>query len=480
MPRIDLPLTLDSYQSESSLLAAQRCINWIPVTSESTALTGNALMQPPGLTQIAKPNQENNRGAALVNSTPYFVCGEILISLTAGDAVNNIGEILGSERISLATNGRYLVIVADTKSYVYDTELAALSEITATNFRQASSVVFKDGYFVFSAKAGDVFFNSALNDPYTYDALDFGTAEINPDKIVGLHVNHNELFVCGEDTIELFQNIGGSGFPFQRIQGANIQKGVLARHTLLEFDNTFCFVGGGFNEQAGVWRVSGSSSAVKISTNAIDYQLQLFTVDELQEAFSLTLQRRGQSLFIITIDSDRIPGKTFAYNATASALSGRQIWFELQSGNTDNRWSVQTLMVVNNRTLVGDTLDRIGQIDDLALTYYGAPIHRSISSSPFSLNGLPVFEGEFEVTVGTGLAPDNGTYVIALDFSDDGSRTFKPQTYRSIGKIGNYTNRVIWRRQGRFPVSRVIRLTITDDVECNVLKYSANIERGYQ
>jgi hypothetical protein len=250
MPRVPLPLGFSHYQSESRPFSAQRCIGWIPTVAEGNALNPRALLQPSGLKQFADTTANVNRGGQLMSDVPYFVYGNSLFSVSSTSVVTNHGSIPGTGRVSLANNGQYLVIVIPGSSaYVFDNVASTVTQITDTDFIVSDTVVFKDGYFVFGASDGSVFFNSALNDPFTYDALDFGTAEINPDKIVAVHVNHNELFVAGQETIELFQNVGGAGFPFQRIPGANIQKGVHAKFSIVEFDNTFVFAGGGLNEK---------------------------------------------------------------------------------------------------------------------------------------------------------------------------------------------------------------------------------------
>ena len=70
--------------------------------------------------------------------------------------------------------------------------------ITDPDWIVSDTVVFKDGYYVFTASDGSVFFNSALNDPLTYDPLDFGTAEINPDRTVDIKKNYREAMALFE------------------------------------------------------------------------------------------------------------------------------------------------------------------------------------------------------------------------------------------------------------------------------------------
>ena len=264
-----------------------------------------------------------------------------LYSMNARNIITREGAIDDVKRVSMANNGRYLVIVVPgIKTYVFDNNDSSLAQITDVDFRVADSVSFKDGYFIFTASDGSVFFISALNDPFNYDALDFGSAEVRPDKIVVSHVDHNELFIGGELTIELFQNIGGSGFPFQRIPGANVAKGIHARHSVVNFDNTFVFLGGGENELTSAWRLTGSASVQKISTAAIDGAIQKYTKDEISKAFAMPYAFGGNFFVSFTFTSDRIPSKTFVFDATTTALTGELTWHERQSGVTEDRWRV--------------------------------------------------------------------------------------------------------------------------------------------
>lgn len=486
MARIPLEIGTGFYESASLPLSAQRCVNLYPVIPQASALNQRALFGCPGTSTFTTSGDAisgPNRGSQIMAGVGYFVNGARLYSVTSLGVVSDKGVITGSGRVSLANNGQFIVIVVPGgDSFAYDNVTDALTQITDVDFITASTVVFKDGFFVFSAADGSVFFNSALNDPFTFNALDFGTAEINPDKIVALHVNHNELFVAGEETIELFQNVGGSGFPFQRIPGANIQKGVYGRFTLAEFDNTFVFVGGGRNEDPAIWKVTGSSSVQKISTSAIDNAIQKFTDAEIANSFSWTYSEGGNFFVGFTFESSRIPSKTFVYDATTSALAGSSSWHERQSGVADNRWRVNSMIRLGGKPLVGDQIDgRLGELDLEVFDEYGDVLLWSKSSQPFANQGTRMFFGEIELTMeqGVGLTTGQGSDpVVRMDFSDDGGRTFSSEFSRKYGKIGKYQQRTVWRRQGDFPVSRVVRFTGTDPVKRNILKLEANAESG--
>jgi hypothetical protein len=484
MPRQQLEIATGFYASDSLPLCAQRCINWIPVIPQAESLSQRALFDAPGLTLFSTVTGVN-RGSKEMKEVPYFVNGNSLWSVNSAGVSTNRGTIEGSGRVSMATNGQYLVVVVPNgKAYAYDNVSSTLTQITDIDFtaRKANAVVYKDGFFVFAAADGTVFFNSALNDPFTLRGEDFLAADINPDRIMGLHVNHNELYVLGSETIELFQTIGGADFPFQRIPGANIQKGVHGGFSVSEFDNTFTFVGGGVNEGSAIWKVTSSASAVKISTSAIDTAIQEFTRAEIENCFTWAYALDGNYFVGFTFESDRIPSKTFSYDATTSALAGISTWHERQSGTTDNSWRVNSIVYAHDKLLVGDSQGgNIGYIDKKSYTEYGDVMVQEKASKPFSANGIPLFAGEIQLTMesGVGLATGQGSDpVVRMDFSDDGGRTFSSEFSRSYGKIGEYMSLPTWRRQGRIPRHRVLRFKTSEPVKSVIIKLEANIAAG--
>ena len=483
MPTQELSIASGFYESDSLPFNAQRCVNLIPVASESddSSLSNRALFTPPGIKDELTATSGFSRGCQVMAGVPFFVVGNKLHSFTNNHVISTHGTIPNSDRVSMANNGSKLVIVVDTgESYVWDG--STLTQITNTNYRLSSSVVFKDGFFVFSALDGTVFFNSALNDPLSFDALDFGTAEINPDKITALHVNHNELFVCGDNTIEMFQNIGGSGFPFQRIAGANIQKGVIAKHSLVEFDNTFYFLGNGESELPAIWAVTSSNSVKKISTSPIESVIQNYADEDIKKSFAYSYTIDGQFIYGITIQS-QTNSRTFEYNATTSALVGRPVWYERQTGASDARWRAQCFVKAYGKFYVGDDrTSKIGVLDKAEFQDYGDEIIRYKTSSPFRVGKSRQIWGDLELMLETGNSITTGQgsdAKIWMQFSDDGGRTWSNEFHRSTGKIGEYKKRVVWRRLGMVPRQRVLKIAMSDPVNWSIYGAFLNNQLSY-
>jgi len=486
--KIPLDICNGFYESESLPLNSQRCVNLRPVAPQAQSLSSKALLGTDGIKTFSTSTDGLGRGSILAAAKPYFVSGTKFYSMNSFGVATNLGTVEGSGLVSMATNTtvdgvtKIVIVVPGVTAYVYNSSSNDITEVTDPDFQVSDTVVFKDGYFIFTASNGLKIFNSNLNDPLSYDALDTGTAEIDPDLIVGAIVNHNELFVMGEITGELFQNIGGSGFPFQRIAGANIQKGIVGKFAMVSFDNSFVFVGGGENELPAIWKVSGSSSVVKISNSAIDHAIQKYSKDELSNCFAMTYSKDGNFFATFTFESTNIASRTFVYNATTSALTGQNVWHENQSGlGSDgvevDRWRVQSIVHAYGKLLVGDSkTSKIGYLDSSTYDEYGDTILRKLTTSPFRHLDQSQFWGDLELVMlnGVGLASGNGSDPhIAMSFSDDGGRTFSSEFSRSYGKIGQYDRRTIWRRQGRVPTNRVLQFRATAPTEFAI--YGAHV-----
>jgi hypothetical protein len=63
---------------------------------------------------------------------------------------------------------------------------------------------------------------------------------------------------------------------------------------------------------------------------------------------------------------------------------------------------------------------------------------------------------------------------IMLQYSDDGGHRWSNEMWRSMGAIGLYRTRAVWRRLGQFR-NRQMKLRITDAARKLVIAYYADI-----
>ena len=164
MPKVNLPISNGFYVSDSLPISAQECTNWyVNIPQTEGALSQGNLFGCAGLSQIQTTGLTNqvNRGMHVKAGKPYFLNGESLVRLdrsfdSEGQEVfthEHIGTIPGDERVSMADNGKELmVLVPGGKGYIIDeTAGTPFLEITAPGFTangNPQQVVFIDSYFV--------------------------------------------------------------------------------------------------------------------------------------------------------------------------------------------------------------------------------------------------------------------------------------------------------------------------------------------
>jgi len=480
MPKTILPIANGFYVSDSLPISAQECINWYPNIVQAQALNSETLFGTPGLRQVATTGEvlNVNRGAHVMNEIPYFVNGTVLYSLdrtVSSDGVStysttSIGTIEGTAPVSMADNGTQLMIlVPGGKGYIYNHVTPEFVEITDEDFTangQPQYVVFIDGYFCCTTDSKK-FIVSSLNDGTNWNALDFGSAEADPDKIVAPIVFKNQLFIAGSETFEAFQNIGGADFPFQR-NGLFLAKGCYAPLSLVQGQDTFLWIGGGANESPAIWAFAGNSTQ-KVSTTAIDSILQ--REPNIQNAFAWSYAQKGAYFVGFTLSET-----TLVYDMIS------QRWHERRSTSTDQRltrYRANSIVQAYGAIFVGDFTDgRIGELDIDLYTEYENQIFRRVSTQPFQANMDSFRINSIELTTESGVGDLVTTDpVIEMDISRDGGKTWNDKKTRPIGKQGEYFRRAIWRRNGRIPRFAVLRFTLTDSIKPVIIQLTVDIEK---
>lgn len=486
-----LPFAQGFYVSESLPISAQECVNFYPNIPQTGTVTQQSLFGTPGLVEIATAgDDETNRGLHVFNSIPFAVNAENLYRIDRSfDAfnvasftavqVNGATDLPGTARVQMADNGesggQMCIIlpesIAQFNAYIFTTA-GGLVQISDSDFDgPVSSVVYIDGFFLFTKKDGNSFFISDLRDGLVYNALDFADAEVDPDPIQAASVLRNEVLIWGSQTMEPFQNIGGAGFPFLRIEGAVQDKGLDAVNSLVAIDGNIAFIGGAVQEQAAIWITSGGKAS-PLSTTAIDNQIRTYTDTVVENAFAVTYSQSGALFAAFTF-----PGQeTFVFEA----VSG--LWHTRESTNNDVavEWRVSNIVEAYGELIVGDLFNnKFGIIDKDVFTEYDVEIKRHFVLPPLDNGGDPFFNNSIEAvgesgignTVDPGLNP-----TVLLSFSDDGGRTFSDTLPRSFGLKGDYLFRTIWNQLGRVARERMYRFDVSDPVKWVFYKIEANID----
>lgn len=482
MPIVDIPIGDGFHVARSLPLAALRCINWYPLELVlppgevvTTALYGTA-----GMNQLATTGlliSEANRGAWTLEGVPYFVNGTTLYRLESDFTITTTGTITGSGPVSLADNGIQLfILVPGTTStgYIFTANPDTLTTISDADFKangQPQTVIFTDGYFLLTTDSKK-FITSALNNGLAYNALDFGSAEYNPDAIVAPFQFKSQVFMFGLVGAEVFVNTAAPiGIPYERQTGFVLSKGLFAKNSLVAANETFMWLGGGINEGPAIWALSGNG-VVKVSDDGIESLLETEAANGIiGDVFAFSYSESG-SYFVAWTLADT----TIVYDTQAKRWHERQSKITNDEGTSITRWRVSAIVQAYGKTIVADSIDgRIGQLSLSINTEYGEIVERTIDTRPFANQSAPFTVPYIELTMESGVGNENAVDPkIRMSRSLD-ARLFTDERPRSVGTIGEYQRRIAWRRNGRAARFEIFRWEFAEDAKAVIIRAQADI-----
>lgn len=415
-----------------------------------------------------------------ITNTAYN--GTFLVTISDSDIFFETGvafgtdEAVGSFTGTIAGGAGQICIVIPESDLQFNAFIftidGGLNQISDPDFDgPVSSVVYVDGFFLFTKKDGNTFFISAIRNGFSYNALDFSGADVDPDPIRAPFILKNEVFIFGSQTMEPFQNIGGAGFPFIRIEGGVQDKGLDAPFSLVEIDGNMAFIGSADKEDAAIW-LSNGGKPQKISSTAIDNQIRTYSDSVIENAFAATYSQSGALFAVFTFPGE----ETFVYEAVSGFWHTR----ESTTNEAQNTWRVSNIIQAYGELIVGDLVsNKFGQIDKEVFTEYGELIKRRFVLPPLDNGGNPFFINSIELVGETGqgntVDPASDPQVLHSS-SRDGGRTFGESLSRSFGEKGEYNIRCIWDQLGRVPRSYMPRFEVSDPVKWAFYKVEANID----
>ena len=445
-----IPFLGGAYEGRSSNVSPETCINlFYEKGSGGEALVGTAGSTVH--TAGTSTKEEEVRGGIAYNGKAYFVIGNTLYEVNSAGTGTSRGTLNSSSgRVSMAHNGvrpganQQIMIVDGTDGYYYTNSTSTLAQITDADFVSSDSVVFIDGYFVFSQNGGsDRFWLTNQYDATTIDDTDFATAEGWPDAIQSLIADNRELFIFGEEALEVWYNSGDTDNTFQRFQGGFKQHGCVAKFSPARFDNSVIWLSRNDRGDSQVVRLGDGYQPTVVSTPEINYQISTFS--NVTDAFGYSYQHEGHEFYVLTFPSDNM---TLAYDAST------QMWHRRAHNISDNfpdRERYNCHVFAFGKHLFGDYLNgNIYVLDGTIGTFNGTNIERERTTISISdeENRRRLSELQLDMEEGIGDGNTANDDVFWLSYSKNGGHTFTNEISRNAGDGGDWGKRVLWHRLG--------------------------------
>jgi len=454
-----IPIGTKCYRPRSGTTSIERIINLYPEQSKPNAKEPITIYGLPGLSLWATAGDGPNRGLYVdTNGTIWIVSGINLYWTDSTAILNYVGEIKGAGRVRMVGNGTHVLIATSHELYYADK-----SDVYTHSLDMFNGVDYQDGYGLLTQARTQNLFITGLDDFTSIDALDFTTADVQPDNCLTCISNKREVFVGKEKTIEIFYNSGNAAFPFVRIPSGYIERGVVGPGAMTKMGGYVYWVG----DDLTIYRAAGYT-AEPISTPDISRLIKESYAPQSVEMFAFEY---GGHHYIWVSFSDL----TLMYDID------RGEWIERRSFGLD-RWRASGYARINKTThLVGDYSNgKIYQLDPDVYDEDGDTIERIIHFPPLAGDPRPVFIHELylDVEAGVGLTSGQGSDpTVLLSYSDDDGSTWSSDIEASLGAIGVRRWRATFTRLGRSR-NRTFRARISDPVKIAILGAWARFDVG--
>jgi hypothetical protein len=441
-------------------------VNMVPVPKNSGISTGYLR---PGDGLVANGSGPGiDRGGINWNGVCYRVMGTKLVTVASNGAVTVLGDVGGPVNTLVTMDYSFdrLAIASGGRLYYWN---GALTQVTDPDLGVVLDVVWVDGYFM--TTDGEFLIVTELSNPLDVNPLKYGSSEVDPDPVVALLKLRNEVYALNRNTIEVFDNTGGELFPFARIDGAQIQKGVVGTFSCCVYIDRIAFLGSGRNEAPGIY-LGANATATKISTQEIDELLQTYT--EVQLAVVKMEARNDKAHEHLYV---HLPDRTIVYDAAASEALGDQVWFTLTTTVVGfAQYRARNLVWAYDKWLVGDPQSStIGYLVDDIGSHWGQQVRWEFGTIIAYNEGKGALFQKMELVSLTGRVALGTNPQISTSYSLDGL-SYSQDRYIYVGTIGNTSKRLAWFQQGHMRNWRIQRFRGDSDSHIAFARLEMQIE----
>ena len=463
---MQIPILNGIYADNTPELRTSYPVNMVPVPKKSGI--SNGFLRPGDGIVANGTGPSVDRGGINWNGVCYRVMGTKLVSVASNGDVSVLGDVGGpiNSLVTFDYSFDRLAVASGGRLYYWNGEL---KQVTDPDLGVVLDFCWVDGYFM--TTDGQYLIVTELSDPLLVNPLKYGSSEVDPDPVIALLKLRNEVYALNRNTIEVFDNVGGEIFPFARIDGAQIQKGVIGTHACCIYIERIAFLGGGRNEAPGIY-IGASATTQKNSTQESDNLLLQYTEAQLALVqLEARNDKNHQHLYV------HLPDRTVVYDASASEALGEPVWFTLTTTIVGfQQYRARNLVWCYDKWLVGDPQSNaIGYLVQSTGHHWGQQVRWEFGTLIVYNESNGAIFNELELVSLTGSVAIGTNPQISTSYSLDG-KSWSQDRSISVGTTGNTAKRLAWFQQGHMRNWRIQRFRGDSDAHVSFIRLEAQIE----
>lgn len=326
-----------------------------------------------------------------------------------------------------------------------------IKAVPQTEFYAPIIPTYLDGYGIYPRQNTNAFYITAINDFTIVNSAEVAFTQVYPDNLVASIAIHDELYLIGETTTEIWYNTAAVEFPFERKRNVVLNYGCEAPFSIVSgADNIIFMLAANYDGGRVIIKIV-NYNVYLISTEPLNEFLRLY--EKVSDAFAFIIERNGHIFYIITFPT---ADRTWAYDLTT------ELWHEWRSLRYEDRIIDPQVIsgrfrgnchtVFNGQDIIGDAftgkiyvLSETSSLDyDRNIVCERATRNLNQDNQYLSLNSLQL---DFEAGRGE-FIPGREDPQVMLQISKDGGQTWGNELWRSLGKHGEFRKRAIWYRLG--------------------------------
>lgn len=375
----------------------------------------------------------------------------------------------GTNPATIVTNGFQLLIASAGQLY-FDagdgTGVRPVVDIFGTPVA-AATATFLDNYIIVNIPNTKQIQISALApNGATWDPADVAEKEGQPDNILRVYADNEQLFLFGNDTLEVWINTGGL-FPFSRIQGAVFPIGCDSAWSVAGAAGIRMWLWKGV-----VWAASGLQPT-RVSDFGVEQAIKGYTLEDQQNSEAFAWVDAGHLFYALSFP---FSGATWVFDYSNKTWHERLYYSNGQYGRFRGRVYARAFGL----DLVGDYASNAIYSMDPTWGYDAPPITNPAGTPvplrwrrvcPYITDNLKNTRYNrltLDMDTGVGLQVPVGQVAqdphVMMRYSRNRGKTWSNERQASLGAVGEYDKRVFFNQLGSSYVGLACDVYGTDPV----------------